>query len=190
MHSLGMHLPLLTVGFAVYRNYQAVQLGKNVDVAMEHTIVESVGRAGGGMLGAAIGHAAAGALFGPVGLIIGGIVGAIGGGLLGGTVADQIKKKPLNEALVRMETALHKYGLTFAGKIDTIHGYLEAPLVRMRTSLCEVERNLEVRKSRFMWWLWPDFYTVSLDETVLQGQREIFGEQQKIKSVESVIREA
>jgi len=190
MHSLGMHLPLLTIGFAAYRNYQSVQLGKEVALAMKHTVVESVGRGGGGIVGAAIGHAAAGALFGPVGLLVGGIVGAVGGGLLGGAVAEQIKRKPLVAATIHMETALHEYGLTFAGKLDTVRGYLEAPSIRMRASLLEIERDLAARKLRLVWWLWPDFYTVLLEETALQGQKEIVGEQQRVSRVVDIFGEA
>ncbi len=189
MHSLGMHLPLLTIGFAAYRNYQAVQLGKSVGAAMNHTVIESVGRGAGGVLGAKAG-AVAGAIFGPAGMLIGGLAGAVGGGLLGGTVAEQVKRKPLNAVLARMETALHEYGVTFSGKMSTIHGYLETPLIRMRASVRQLENSLNARKSRLIWWLWPDFYTVLLEETLLQGQREISGEEQKINSVEAVFQQA
>ena len=189
MHSLGMHLPLLTIGFAAYRNYQAVQLGKSVSVAMNHTVIESVGRGAGGVLGAKAG-AVAGAFFGPAGMLIGGIAGAVGGGLLGGTVAEQVKRKPLNAALVRMETVLHDYGVTFSGKVSAIHGYLEAPSIRMRAAARQAENKLNARKSRLIWWIWPDFYTVLLEETLLQGQRDISSEQQKINSVEAIFEQA
>lgn len=189
LHSLGMHLPLLTIGFAAYRNYQSVQLGKDVAVAMKHTVVESVGRGAGGALGAKAG-ALTGAFFGPVGLIVGGIAGAVGGGLLGSSIAEQYKRKPLNAAILVMETTLHEYGFTFADKLEMVRGYLEAPMIRMRTALREVEKDMEARKSRLIWWLWPDFYTVLLEETASQGLQEITGEKQKASQILTIFQEA
>ena len=189
MHSLGMHLPLLTVGFAAYRNYKAVQMGTSIEAAMKHTIVESVGRGAGGLLGAKAG-ALTGAFFGPVGLFVGGVMGAVGGGLLGGAVAEQIKRKPLDAANARLEAALHGYGVTFAGKLETVCGYLEAPVLRMQSSLREVENDLAVHRSRLMWWIWPDFYTVLLEETVSQAQKEIIGERQKVDRVAGIFQAA
>ncbi len=189
LHGLGMHLPLVTIGFSAYRNYQAVKLGKDVAVAMKHTVVESVGRGAGGVVGAKAG-ALAGSMFGPLGALVGAVGGAVGGALLGGSIAEQYKRKPLEVAFKRMETALHEYGVSFAGQIETVRGYMEAPLIRMRTSVRELENNLAGRKSRLSWWFWPDFYTVLLEETALQGQQEIVTEQQKVAQTESIFRQA
>ena len=189
LHGLGMHLPLLTIGFSAYRNYQAVQLGKDVKVAMKHTVVESVGRGTGGVVGAKAG-ALAGSLFGPVGIFIGAVSGAVGGALLGGSVAEQYKRKPLEAALLHMKTSLHEYGKTFMYKLETVRGYLEAPLIRMTPSLRDVERDLEARKSRLVWWIWPDFCTVLLEETLVEGQKQIVQEQQRVKLITNVFDQA
>ena len=189
LHGLGMHLPLLTIGFSAYRNYQAVQLGKDVAVAMKHTVVESVGRGAGGVVGAKAG-ALAGSLFGPIGTLIGAVGGAVGGALLGGSVAEQYKRKPLDAAILRMQVSLHEYGLTFTHKLETVRGYLEAPLIRMQSSLRGVERDLEVRKERIVWWIWPDFCTVLLEETLAEGQNQIVEEQQRVSLVTNVLDQA
>ncbi len=189
LHGLGMHLPVLTVAASAYRNYQAVQMGKDVSVAIKHTIAESTGRGAGGLIGAKAG-AVAGGLFGPVGLVVGAVGGAVGGALLGGSMAEQYKRKPLDAAILSMQTALHTYGATFSSKLDIVRGYSEAPLIRLQSSLTEVERELALHRSRLMWWLWPDFYTVLLEETVHQGHKEVAAEWQKISFVTHIIQEA
>ena len=189
LHGLGMHLPVLTIAASAFRNYQAVQLGKDVSVAVKHTIAESAGKGAGSLIGAKAG-ALAGGLFGPVGVVVGAVGGAVGGALFGGSVAEQYKRKPLDAAIVNMKTALHNYGATFSDKLDAVRGYLEAPLIRLQSSLAEVERDLALRHSRLIWWLWPDFYTVLLEETARQGHKEVASEWQKVSLVTQVIQEA
>ncbi len=192
LHGLGMHLPVLTVAASAYRNYQAVQMGKDVSVAIKHTVVESVGRGTGGVVGLKTGGAVGGLLTlgNPLGIAVGAAIGAIGGGLLGGSLAEQHKRKPLDAAVLSMKTALHSYGATFSDKLDEVRGYLEAPLIRLQSSLTQVENDLEQRKSRLIWWLWPDFYTVLLEETARQGYKEVAFEWQKVSSVARIIQEA
>lgn len=192
LHGLGMHLPVLTVAFSAYRNYQAVQMGKDVSVAIKHAAAESIGRGTGGVVGLKAGGVVGGLLTlgNPLGIAAGAAIGAIGGAIFGGSLADQYKRKPLDAAELNMKTSLHNYGVTFSDKLDTVRGYLEAPLIRMQSSLTEVERDLALRHSCLMWWLWPDFYTVLLEETARQGHKEIAGEWQKVSSVTHVIQEA
>ena len=182
LHGLGMHLPLLTVGFSAYRNYQEMQRGKDAAVAIKHTVVESVGKGTDGVVGAKAG-ALAGSFLGPLGILAGGVLGAVGGGLLGGVVANHVKRKPLETAMARMESALHEYGASFADKLETVRGYLEAPLLRMRSSLGQIESNLIQRQSRLRWWIWPDFYTVLLEATAARGRQEIAKEQENVQRV-------
>jgi len=189
LHGLGMHLPVLTIAVSAYRNYQAVQLGKDVSVAIKHTLVESTGKGAGSLIGAKAG-ALAGGLFGPVGMIVGAVGGAVGGALLGGSVAEHYKHKPLDAAVLNMKTALHNYGATFSDRLDRVRGYLEAPLIRLQSSLSKVETDLGQRQSRLLWWLWPDFYTVLLEETVRQGHKEVAAEWLKISTVTRIIKEA
>jgi len=189
LHGIGMHLPLLTIGFSAYRNYQAVQLGKDVAVAVKHTVVESVGRGAGGVVGAKAG-ALAGSFFGPLGTVIGAVGGAVGGALLGGSVAEQYKRKPLDAAILGMQISLHDYGMTFTHKLESVRGYLEAPLIRMQSSLRGVERDLAARKSRIAWWIWPDFRTVLLEETLAVGQDQMAEEQQRVRLVTKVFERA
>lgn len=51
-HATGMHLPWVTVAFAVQRNWLAVNQGRDVSVAVNYGIAESIGRGGGGLIGA------------------------------------------------------------------------------------------------------------------------------------------
>ena len=189
LHGLGMHLPLLTVAASAYRNYQAVQMGKDVSVAIKHTVVESTGKGVGGLVGAKAG-ALAGGLFGPAGMVIGAVGGAVGGAIFGGSMAEQYKRKPLDAATSNMKIAIHNYGATFSDKLNAVRGYSEAPLICMQSSLTKLETDLGQRKSRLIWWLWPDFYTVLLEETVRQGHKEVAAEWQKVSSVAHIIQEA
>jgi|GEM_PF-5563963 len=89
-----------------------------------------------------------------------------------------------------MKTALHSYGATFSDKLEAVRGYLEAPLISLQSSLARVKSDLGQRKSRLLWWVWPDFYMVLLEETVRQGHKEAAAEWQKVSPVTCVIREA
>lgn len=190
-HALGMHLPLLTIGFAAYRNYQAVQMGKNLNVALKHTVVESVGRGAGGILGGKAGGVIGFAVGGPLGALIGAVGGAVGGALLGGSVAEQFKRKPLEAAFARMEAALHEFGAGFDHQqLQTIQGYLEAPLSRMRGAMREIQAELEQRRCRIVWWFWPDFATVLLEETVTKGQESLSTEQRKVNRITAIFNDA
>jgi hypothetical protein len=192
LHGLGMHLPMLTVAFSAYRNYRAVQMGKDVSAAVKHFGVESVGRGTGGFVGFKTGAAVGGLVTAgnPLGIAVGATIGAIGGGLFGGSLAEQYKRKPLDAAILSMKTALHNYGATFSDKLDAVLGYLEAPLIRLQSSLTEVECDLALRHSRLMWWLWPDFYTVLLEETARQGHKEAAALWQETSFVTHIIQEA
>jgi len=69
---------------------------------------------------------------------------------------EQYKRKPLNAAVLNMKTALHSYGSTFSDKLDAVRGYLETLLVRLQSSVMEVESDHGQRKSRPLWWVWQD----------------------------------
>lgn len=172
VHSLFHHLPLVTIGFAAYRNIKGIQQGKDPAVAFHHGLAESVGR-GGGALAGLQGGAAAGAIFGPHGVLIGGIIGAVSGGFLGGKAADAYKKIPLRKAQERFERDLHIFGCEFKDHISEIYGYANAPLVRMHSALNKLREEIARRKKTIRWILWPDFYTVLLDEAANSGSNQV-----------------
>jgi hypothetical protein len=189
LHSLFHHLPLVTIGFTAYRNIKAVQKGKNPLVAVHHGVAETVGRGTGVLLGAK-GGAAAGFFFGPAGALIGGVLGGFGGALLGGAAAEKYKKIPLQKAMNNFDQELNIFGRSFRLHFDEIHQYLQAPLVRMQCSLRDLTGEAEKRKKTLRWKLWPDFYTVLLDEAIKNGLTRVQTEQNNVVRVNMILNEA
>jgi hypothetical protein len=116
-HGLGLHSPWITVGFAAYRNYKLVKLGKDPVVAVKHTAIESVGRGAGVLLGAKVGGLAGTAAGGPLGTLIGAVVGGLAGALGGGAIAEKWKLKPLSSALENLQSALHDFEPILIGQL-------------------------------------------------------------------------
>ena len=189
LHSLFHHLPLVTIGFSAYRNIKAVQKGKDPLVAVHHGVAETVGRGTGVLLGAK-GGAAAGLFFGPAGALVGGMLGGFGGALLGGAVAEKYKKIPLQKAMDNFDRELSIFGRSFRLHFGEIRQYLQAPLIRMQCSLRDLTEESEKRKSTLRWKVWPDFYTVLLDEAIKNGVTHVQTEQCNVTRVNGIFDEA
>lgn len=185
-HATGLHLPWLTVAFAVRRNWMAVNQGRDVGVAVGFGVTESIGRGGGGMIGSKVGGLIGSAL-GPVGAVLGAIIGGLGGGIAGGAVAEKIKHKPLRGALDALSASLHDYGGNFAPKLDQIAAYITAPLVRMREALLDLESQVSARQRRIAWWIWPDFRTVLLEEAANFGRHKLSSQEAEARKLLRII---
>lgn len=189
-HALGTHLPWITVGFSAYRNYKAVQQGKSVEGAIRHTVVESIGRGGGVVVGGKIGGTIGFAVGGPVGAAIGAVALGIGGALVGGSIAEEYKMKSLRAALADLEQRLDSFGSSFAPKADNIKGYVLTPVHRARKGLTELTAEVANRKARWQWWLWPDFYTVLLEEAAIHGSANLAAQEICANVVTGIIDES
>jgi hypothetical protein len=185
-HGLLHHLPLVTLGFAVYRNVEAVHKGVDPLVAIHHGIAETVGRGTGVALGAQCGTFV-GSLCGPIGALIGGLLGGLGGALLGSAAANSYKRIPLNKALAELEQALDAYGKSFDYKIDEIKQYVMAPVVSMKSSLRQLQQIVENRKQTLRWLLWPDFYTVLLDQAMAVGNAKLATKESESSEVTGIL---
>ncbi len=189
LHSLTHHIPWITIGFATYRNVQAVRAGKDPKRAAVHTVMESVGRGTGVVAGGKIGGLIGG-VFGPVGALVGAVGGGIAGAMVGGAIAEEWKQKPLRQAVAGLETALHTFGKSFEHRLEDVQDYIRAPYRRMCRSVEDLKQQVERRKSTFRWWFWPDFYTVLLEEAMLQGQEQARKEREAIRPALETIRHA
>lgn len=189
-HGILHHLPWVTIGFAVYRNYRAAQQGKDIGVAIHDTIAESIGRGTGVVVGAKTGAVIGTALGGPIGTFLGAIVGSITGGLLGNAVVNVYKQRPLMHALERLENALERFGATYANRIEEIRALARAPLQRMEDELRRIAETVDHRKHSWRWWLWPDFYTVLLEEAMAASGRYLKRAREDAQAVESVLNDA
>jgi hypothetical protein len=188
-HGLLWHLPWITVGFAAYRNYKAVEAGKDAIYAVAHAGLEIAGRGGGLLAGKIIGGIL-GSIAGPAGTVVGAIGGGIFGSLIGGAWAEEVKQRPLLAALEDLRVALHEFGAGFALKLQSIREYVEAPLIRMETTLEELNRELIRRHWSWRWWVWPDFYTILLEQAVLYGREQVVEEQYQAESVIRMLNQA
>jgi len=187
--NLASHLPWITLAFAIYRNYRAVQCGKDPWVAVKHTAMETLGRGAGIVIGAKVG-ATVGSTLGPVGTVLGAVLAGLLGGVAGGSIVEEWKRRPLRRALEDLRLTLHEFGARFATRLDSIREYLEIPLRRMQRAAQELQAQVEARKSHWRWWLWPDFYTVLLEEARDLGLRRVNELEEAVARVTGIFTEA
>jgi len=187
LHGLGLHLPWITVGFAAYRNYRLVKdYNKDPLIAIKHATIESIGRGSGLVVGAKAGGIG-GSLFGPIGAVIGAVVGGVAGAIAGGSLAEMYKLKPLRSAIEQFEVSLTAFGMSFAPHISAIRQFVTNPLTRMQQTQQELTQIVSERKSSFRYILWPDFYTILLDEARQSATNIIVSEQSRIQGVTTIL---
>ena len=93
------HIPVMTIAISSYREFNLLMDNKtDTMTSLKNIGLDAVGAGGGGLVGAKAG-ALAGSIFGPVGSLIGGIVGGIGGAIGGRAITNEIKQKPLKNAI-------------------------------------------------------------------------------------------
>lgn len=93
------HIPVITIAISSFRELNLLVDRKTDTVSsLKNIALDAVGAGGGGLVGAKAG-ALAGSIFGPVGTLLGGIVGGIGGAMGGRKLTNEIKRKPLNNAI-------------------------------------------------------------------------------------------
>lgn len=98
------HIPVITIAISSFRELNLLMDNKtDAMTSLKNISLDAAGAGGGGIVGAKAG-AIAGSLFGPVGAIIGGIVGGIGGAVGGRTLTNEIKQKPLKNAIEAYQT--------------------------------------------------------------------------------------
>jgi len=186
-HALGLHLPWITIGFAAYRNYKAYQIGKPPLVALNHAVIESVGKGLGVVIGGKVGAAAGFMVGGPVGALVGGVVGGVGGAIFGGAKAEEYKLGPLRVAFSKLDESLKVFGRSFEYKLESIRGYVMTPIYTAEKNLTELNAEIRRRHNTLRWMLWPDFYTVLLEEASKSGIQKIEEELQSVKVVTGVL---
>lgn len=93
------HIPVMTIAISSFREFNLLMDDKtDAMTSLKNISLDAVGAGGGGLVGAKAG-AIAGSFFGPVGTLIGGIVGGIGGAMGGRALTNEIKQKPLKNAI-------------------------------------------------------------------------------------------
>lgn len=102
------HVPIITIAISSFRESQLLLEDKTDYItALKNIALDAAGAGGGAIIGAKAG-ALAGGLLGPIGAILGGIVGGIGGAVGGRAIANNIKMKPLKNAIAEYESQYSK----------------------------------------------------------------------------------
>lgn len=187
MHSLGVHVPWITIGFAAYRNYKLVKLGKDRGLAVEHAVVESVGRGVGLLLGGKAGSELGRVLGGPVGAMVGGVLGGVGGAIAGGALADGWKQRHLRNAVAELKTSLHEFGQGFEGNLEGLNASVMAPVRSAEYALRVVWEEVGRCQSSWRWWFYPDFYSVMMVEASNVGAQRLKEAQLSARATSRII---
>ena len=98
------HVPVITIALSSFREFQLLSDDKtNYISSLKNIALDAVGTGGGAVVGAK-GGAIVGSLFGPIGAVVGGIIGGIGGAIGGRAITNNIKTKPLKNAIAEYES--------------------------------------------------------------------------------------
>ena len=93
------HIPVMTIAISSFREFNLLMDNKtDAMTSLKNIGLDAAGAGGGGLVGAKAG-ALAGSFFGPLGTLLGGIVGGIGGAIGGRAMTNEIKQKPLKNAI-------------------------------------------------------------------------------------------
>lgn len=183
MHGLFHHIPVFTIALSAYKNgYQVVREGKDIGAAAQHFAKESIAKGASIPLGAKVG-AIIGSMFSGAGTAIGAVLGAVGAGILGGRLAAWWKSKPLLRAIDQLEEALTNLGRSLAGKTDDIRRYALAPMDRLMQAESTLMHQFEMRSRRLRYIIWPDAYTVFLEQAIKIGRRNISDMRRRIEKI-------
>lgn len=94
------HIPVMTIAISSFREFNLLMDDKtDAMTSLKNISLDAVGAGGGGLVGAKAGALAAGCFFGPLGTLIGSIVGGICGAMGGRAITNEIKQKPLKNAI-------------------------------------------------------------------------------------------
>ncbi|MEG2521119.1 MAG: glycine zipper domain-containing protein [Christensenellaceae bacterium] len=183
------HLPVVPLLFSIMRNRKAIEQGRDNDVAVQHVILDTLGRGGGAGLGAVIGGTI-GTIAGPIGTVIGSALGAIVGGMFGQNIVEEIKQQPLQKALQKFEQQLQKFGAVYANRLQRIVHLLQQPYIRQQQALQRLNQQFELRKKQWKWWIFPDFYSVLLEQTLIYAQQQIDKQKMILARIETQLTDA
>lgn len=98
------HVPVVTIALSSFREFQLLSDDKTDYItSLKNIALDAIGTGGGAAVGANVG-ALGGSILGPLGAVFGGVIGAIGGAIGGRAITNNIKTKPLKEAIAEYES--------------------------------------------------------------------------------------
>lgn len=174
---LGLHLPLVTIGFASYRAWRRAQKGAGLGRNVEFAAIEVGTRATGGLVGGKVGGVIGTAIVPGVGTVIGTVAGAVGGAIGGALLGETIKKRHVQQASRNLNAALEQLGQAYLRDDDNFErltGVFREREEHYQHSLREMKRRL--RRYAMPWRVaWPDEKLVLLQETVRLAEQRLGG---------------
>ena len=165
------HLPVIPFAFSLFRNYQAVQQGRSYDVAVQHVVLDTLGKGGGAALGAVV-LGAVGSVVGPIGTLVGSTLGGLLGRYIGSEIVEEIKQLPLQRAITLFEQQLQSFGARYADRWQRIVYTLYRPWQRKAHCLGHLQQQLQQRQRSVWRRYWPDFHSILLQQTIAYGQQQ------------------
>lgn len=187
--AMGVHLPLVSMAFSLHRNAKAVDQGRHWHVAAQHVVIDTATRGIGTAIGAGIGGTI-GSIIGPIGTMAGAVAGGVIGGYFSAQLGNEIKQLPLKKALDAFETQLQAFGAVYSNRLDRVIDVLKRPYQRKAAHLTKLSEQLAVRQRGLRWWVWPDFYTVALQEAQQHGRQHQQRQQEVLNQIEQTLRQA
>lgn len=154
LHAFAAHVPLITIGFTLYREGQRVRAGKQWDRAARDGSIDVVTRSAAAAAGAKVGSAL-GAHFGAPGVIVGGGGGAVIGGLGGRQAGAKIKASVLDKASSDLTKHLEQLGRSAIPGLKVARETIDSHLTRLREVRDELQRAADRVKRSQRWQDWP-----------------------------------
>ncbi len=178
--ALGLHIPVVTVGFAAYRAWRRSQKGAGLRRNVEFATIEVATRATGGLVGGQVGGVIGTAIVPGVGTAVGAVAGAVAGALGGAVLGETIKKRHVERAGSDLNASLERLGATYLeddANFAKVTGVFREQESEYLDHLGDMRRRL--RRYAMPWRLaWPDEKLILLEETVHLAEERLSGIQQ------------
>jgi hypothetical protein len=188
------HIPWITMGISAFREGKLLlEDNTNLGRALKNIAVDTAAVGGGGALGAKAG-AAIGTFFAPgLGTLIGGALGGILGAITGRSVANSVKRVPLDNAKAAYDSAVSNYGYhrgrttAEADRQWTLERQNQSSIVRNIANQAETEAKSIIEQARISmelaWRLCPDDAKNLLDATEATIKDHIQAMESRIQAV-------
>ncbi len=173
---LGVHIPLVTIGFATYRAWRRAQKGAALPRNVEFATIEVATRTTGGLVGGKVGGVVGTAVVPGVGTIVGMVAGAMAGAIGGAALGEVFKRRHVEKATEQLNDSLATLGETYIeddAKFDLMIDVFRDHEARYVRNLRETKRRAR-RYAAAPWrTVWPDEKMILLNETVRLAEQRL-----------------
>lgn len=182
---LGVHLPFMRLFRSVCQNHQAMQQGRDLDVAIRHVAYDTLVQGGLTVASATFGGKLGTALAGPLGTLAGTVLGGVAGSVVGGEWAMALKRRPLELALAELDRLLCELGAQHAAQMPRVLHYLQAPLQRQQETLAQLQQC-----AHSVWTLWPSASQVWARQACRVGRQQVQQQQAQVMPLLALLQDS